>query len=241
MIKYKIYIKALFFILLIAGLLGFTNYRNSARKIKDIQVEFEQGDNLFITHEMVNKLLIQNSGNLKNQPKESIILRVLEEGIEANEMIEKAEVYLTVDGVLKTRALQRKPIARIQVNSGAYYLDDKGLKMPLSKNYSARVPIVTGVKSDNDLKLVYKFCNTVLNDGFMQKQIVGFKIENNTFELKTRMGNQMILFGNLYQTESKIKNLKAFYQKVIADKTLKDYSKINLKYKGQVVCTKRVG
>ena len=239
MIKYKIYIKAIFFILLIAGLFGFANYRNSARKITDIQVEFEQGDNLFLSSQMVNKLLTQSLGNLKNKTKENILLKVLEQGVEENKMVEKAEVYLTVDGVLKTKVLQRKPIARVQVNGNSYYLDRQGKKMPLSKNYSARVPIVTGVKSDADLNLVYQFINKVLDDEFMKKQIISIRINSKSeFVLKTRMGNQVIEFGKLEKIAIKIKKLKAFYQKVVKDKSLSKYSKINLEYSKQVVCTK---
>ena len=32
-------------------------------------VEFDEGDNTFLTHEMVNKLLIQNQESVKNKPK----------------------------------------------------------------------------------------------------------------------------------------------------------------------------
>lgn len=239
MIKYKAHIKATIFILSILGLFGFANHRNSNRIITNIQVEFEQGDNLFITDETVNNLLIQSFGNLKNKSKENIFLKVIEEKVEENEMIENAEVYLSINGTLKTKITQRKPIARIQVNGSAYYLDSKGKKMPLSENYSARVPIIIGVQSDLDLKLVYQFCNTVLKDAFMEKQIIGIQVKKNELELKTRLGNQVILFGNLSKSELKIKKLKAFYQKVIADETLKKYSKINLKFKDQVVCTKK--
>ncbi len=239
MIKYKIYIKALFFILIILGLFGFANYKNAKRKITDIQVEFEQGDNLFLSSQMVNKLLTQSLGNVKNKSKENIFLKVLESGIEKNEMIEKAEVYLTIDGVLKTKVLQRKPIARVQVNNTSYYLDRLGKKMPLSENYSARVPIVTGVKSAEDLKMIYQFIQKVLKDTFMQKQIVGIHITSDKrFVLNTRMGNQIIAFGKLENVNKKINKLKAFYQKAKNDASLKKYSKINLEYSKQVVCTK---
>jgi len=240
MIKYKTYIKAIFFILSIVGLLGFVNHRNGARKIKEIQVEFEGGDNLYITSETVNKMLIQSSGNIKNQSKENLFLRVLEQRVEENEMIENAEVYLTIDGVLKTRVLQRKPIARIAVNAKSYYIDRQGKKMPLSKNYSARVPIVEGVTSAEDLELVYQFVKKVLENEFMKKQIIGISINSKQeFTLKTRMGSQLIEFGKLEKVKIKIKKLKAFYQKVIKDKTLKKYRKINLEYNKQVVCTNK--
>ena len=165
-------------------------------------------------------------------------MRVLEQRVEENKMIENAEVFITVDGILKTRVLQRKPIARIQENGKTYYLDRQGKKMPLSVNYSARVPIVTGVKDTLSLNEVYQFITKVMANTFMQKQIVGIRIDSEKeFLLKTRMGNQVIEFGKVKNIDAKIKKLEAFYQKVTKDNTLKRYRKINLKYNKQVVCT----
>ena len=154
-------------------------------------------------------------------------------------MIENAEVYVTVDGVLKASVLQKKPIARVVVNNGSYYLDRQGKKMRLSKNYSARVPIVTGVFGDDNLKKVYQFIQKVLKDGFMKKQIIGIIYKpNDQFDLKTRMGNQLIEFGKLENIDAKIVKLKAFYQKMEKDNTVDKYRKINLEYSKQIVCTK---
>ena len=239
MIKYKVYIKAIFVILIIAGLFGFANHRNSIRKIVDIEVSFEGGDSLFVTSNEVNKLLIQNSGNIKNKSKENILLKVIEQGIMKNKMIENAEVYMTIDGILKVSVLQKKPIARIVVNGTSYYLDRHGKKMRLSSNYSARVPIVEGVLGKDDLEQVFQFIKQVLKDDFMKKQIIGVKIKQNKFfDLKTRMGNQLIEFGKLENIENKINKIKAFYQKMDKDKSINKYSKINLEYNKQIVCTK---
>jgi cell division protein FtsQ len=239
MIRYKTYIKSLLFILLIVGLYGFANHRNAIRKIVAIEVEFEKGDNLFITRNEVDKLLIQSLGNVKNKTKESLFLKVLEQNIEQNDMVENAEVYVTIDGVLKTKVLQRKPVARIVVNGSSYYLDSKGKKMTLSKNYSARVPIVRGVLGDDDLENVYQFIQKVLKDDFMSKQIIGIQVKpKGSFDLKTRMGNQVIEFGKLENIEAKIKKLKAFYQKMEKDNSIDKYRKINIEFSKQIVCTK---
>ena len=224
---------------MIAGLFGFANYRNAARKLVAIEVDFEEGDNLFITRNEVDKLLIQSLGNVKNKTKESLLLKVLEKNIEKNDMIDNAEVYVTIDGVLKAKVLQKKPIARIVVNGSSYYLDSKEGKMKLSKNYSARVPIVTGVLGNDDLKNVYQFIQRVLKDGFMKKQIIGIQVKpNGFFDLKTRMGNQVIEFGKIVDVEEKIKKLKAFYQKMEKDNSIDKYRKINLEYSKQIVCSK---
>ncbi|MEE9349889.1 MAG: hypothetical protein V3U80_07575 [Flavobacteriaceae bacterium] len=239
MIKYKAYIKALFFILIILGLVGFANYRNAHKKVNALNIEFKESENLYISTEKVHKIIADNVGNILNKQQNNIPLRTIEEKIEENKMIENAEVFLTLDGTLNTTIEQRKPIARVLVNNNSYYIDDKGKKMPLSKLYSARVPIVKGVMSADDLKQVYEFVTKVLQDDFMKKQVVGIQINSDKeFVLKTRLGNQILAFGNLKNYDIKINKLKAFYQKALKDKSLKKYSKINLKFSKQVVCTK---
>ncbi len=237
--NYIKYIKTLVFIGLLALVFGFTSVRNNHKKITTIEVKFVNGDNLFITHEMVNKLLIQNYGALKSQSKETIILRSLESVLQSNEMIDDADVFLTVDGKLCALLKQKTPIARVNDEGIAYYIDSKGAKMPLSSNYSARVPIISGVKGKDHSK-VYMLAKRIYNDEFLHQQIIGIdQITNEEFVLKTRVGGQKIELGNLNNLESKIKKLKAFYQKKLKDNTLDNYQTINLMYDHQVVCTKK--
>ena len=237
--RYIGYIKGLFLIVLIAFLFGFSSKRNKVKKIDDIKIMFENGDNLFITYEMVNKLLIQNYKELQSQPKENIFLNKLEKTLLSNEMIENAEVFLSIDGQLGAIITQKTPIARVNQDEQSYYIDSKGKKMPLSSNYSARVPIVEGITNGQVSNDTYTLAKMVYEDDFLKKQIVGIEqLENNEFILKTRIGDQIVELGDLRNIDIKIKKLKAFYQKTMQDKTLDKYKKINLVYNDQVVCTK---
>ncbi|MBT8384528.1 MAG: cell division protein FtsQ [Bacteroidia bacterium] len=237
--RYIGYIKGLFLIVLVAILFGFSSKRNKVKKIDDIKIMFENGDNLFITYEMVNKLLIQNYKELQSQPKENIFLNKLEKTLLSNEMIENAEVFLSIDGQLGAIITQKTPIARVNQDEQSYYIDSKGKKMPLSSNYSARVPIVEGIIHGRVSNDTYTLAKMVYEDDFLKKQIVGIEqLENNEFILKTRIGDQIVELGDLTNIDLKIKKLKAFYQKTMEDKTLDKYKKINLVYNDQVVCTK---
>jgi len=237
--KYIKHLKTLVFITLLGLLFGFSSMRNNMKKINDVEVKFVNGDNLFITYEMVNKLLIQNYGLLKSQPKETIILSSLESVLQSNEMIEDADVFLTVDGKLCASLKQKTPIARVNDEGVAYYLDSKGAKMPLSSNYSARVPIVDGVNGKDHSK-IYMLAKLIYNDEFLHQQIIGIdQNENEEFVLKTRVGGQKIELGGLNKLDLKFKKLKAFYQKKLKDKTLANYQTIDLRFNDQVVCTKK--
>ncbi|WP_372746275.1 cell division protein FtsQ/DivIB [Lutibacter sp.] len=235
------YIKGVLLICLIGFLYGFSNHRNNTVKVKDIVVEFEKGNNLFMNYEMVNKLLIQNGKTVRNQEKSVINLHKLESNILSHPMVENAAVFLTVDGTLKATVRQRSPIARIVSGDKSYYIDKQAERMPLSTNHSERVMVVTGDIWEDDYDQIYQLATTISNDEFLKKQIVGIeKMPNNEYVLSTRIGNQSILFGKIEQLKDKFMNLKSFYKKTMVDGTINNYTSINLKYNKQVVCTKEV-
>jgi len=235
------YIKSLLLIALIAFLYGFSHQKNKAKKVYDVVIEFEEDKNLFMNYQMVNKLLIQNNETVKNKTKSVIDLHKLEANILAHPMVEDASVFLTVNGLLKTKIKQRTPIARVITNGYSYYIDKQAKIMPLSKNYAARVLLISGdIKRENNKK-IHLLVTTILKDEFLKKQIIGIeKMPNNEFVLRTRIGKQKIFFGKIENVNQKFKNLKAFFKKTMTDKTIDNYIAINLKYNNQVVCTKKV-
>jgi cell division protein FtsQ len=53
------------------------------------------------------------------------------------------------------------------------------------------------------------------------------------------VGNHQILLGSLDDFEKKLKHLRLFYEQVIPKMGWEKYSVINLKYRNQIVCTKK--
>ena len=229
--------------MMVIFLFGFASHRSVNKKVEDVDVVFENGNNLFISYDTVNKLLIQNFRPNQNQTKENINLNNLEELVQSNEMIENAEVFLTIKGELGVIIRQRTPVLSVATSAGSYYYDSQGKKMPLSYNYSARVPLTSSELNINNCDDIICLSNRIISDDFLQKQIIGInQIEgkgSNQFELRTRLGNQIVIFGDMNRVDEKIKNLKIFYQKAVEDKTLETYRTINLKYNNQVVCAKK--
>ncbi|WP_338357639.1 hypothetical protein [Yeosuana marina] len=223
---------------LVIFLFAFATVRNESRTVSEIDISFVGKNNLFITHETVSKLLIQNQQSVKKLAKETLDLNQLEKSLNSNPMIKSAEVYVSVNGILKADVEQKTPIARVST-AESFYIDDDGLYMPLSKNYTARVPIVTGYVKKNDLKNVFTVANKVKNDDFLMKNVVEIhQNSNKTICLKLRQCDFLVQLGNLNFLDKKINNLKAFYQKGLKEKTLNSYSKVNLQFDNQVVCTK---
>lgn len=240
--KFKKFLKyILFFCLLISVgfLYSFSASRNQQKKVTKIDVNIEAGISKFLNHSMVNKLLIQKNESVKNLPKSVINLYGLESNISKNPYVEKAVVFLTIQGTLKTMVKQRTPIVRIIQDEDVYYVDKQGIKVPLSDNYSARVLLVSGIKNDVEMKEIMPLISTILEDSFLEKEIVGVEIvKNGEVQLAVRSGDYKIDFGTISEIEPKFRKLKAFYNKTFRDKTIQNYKLINVKYHNQVVCTK---
>ncbi|WP_405383732.1 cell division protein FtsQ/DivIB [Maribacter sp. LLG6340-A2] len=232
------FIKLAALVLVIMGLYAFSNARNSTKNVTGMKVTFVGDQNLYLTEGAVNKLLIQKYGSLQNVPKENIVLNTVEKAIEANEMVKSAQVYLTIDGELNSKIVQRKPIGRIEGDT-KFYMDEDGKRMPLSNNHSARVPIITGNISGKSLEDVYVILEHINADEFFRKTVVGIHIiEESEYQLRLRLNDFVVNLGGIDGLEGKFSNFKAFYAKASKDKTLENYAEVSLEFNNQVVCTK---
>jgi len=236
------YIKGFFLIAMVLFLFGFASIRNENKKINKIKIDFVNGKNLFVTYKTVNKLLIQKLGKVKNKTKDNIFLNTLEHTVLNNKLVQDANVYLSINGVLGVLVKQKTPIARVLSKGGSYYIDNQGVRMPLSKNYSARVPLITSEKKEIDIKSIYILLDFISKDDFLNKQIIGVhQTKNDEYLLRTRVGSQLINLGSLKNYKIKFDNLKVFYQEILKKdvSNLDKYKMINLKYNNQIVCTKK--
>ncbi|WAC01440.1 cell division protein FtsQ/DivIB [Lacinutrix neustonica] len=232
------HIKIIGLLAIVVFLYAFTSQRNNKRKVAAPIIEFVDDQKPFVTHATVSKLLIQNQQPITSVPKETLDLNGLEQALNAHKMIENAEVFLRVNGGFSVKIKQKKPIARVS-SSGAYYIDSTGGLMPLSTNYTARVPMVTGHVKQNDLAVVYTIASRIMNDSFLKTNVIEIhQNRDKSIDLKLRQCQFTVHLGSLNYLDKKINNLKAFYNKAIKDKSLEKYSKVNLQFENQVVCTK---
>ena len=224
---------------LVIFLFSFTSNRNEKRKLTKSVVVFVDDNAPFVKQETVNKLLIENNRDASDIEKDKLDLNKVEKSIDAHEMIEKSDVFVSIDGVLKAVVKQKTPIARFVDGESSFYIDYEGNKMPLSTNFTARVPLVSGVinkKNNEDLARLFR---TIYDDDFLKKNIIGVQImPNGSLKMLNRNFNFQIDFGRIINVERKFKNYKAFFQKTVLDSSLYKYSKIDLRFTEQVVCTK---
>ncbi|MET1257782.1 hypothetical protein ABV409_00485 [Flagellimonas sp. DF-77] len=230
--------KTLTLLLTIIVLYGFADYRSNAKTIDGLTIKFMGDNDLYINEDAVNKLLIQNYGSVKNRAKEQVVLNTIESVISSDPMVKNAQVYLTVEGELISKIVQREPIGRVE-GASKFYLDDMGKRMPLSKFHSARVPIITGKITGETLEDAYTILTYINEDDFLRKNVIGIHIEDvDKYQLKLRVENFVVNLGSVDNLDEKFKNFMAFYVKAAKDNSLEKYAMVNLEFDNQVVCTK---
>ena len=160
--------------------------------------------------------------------------------LEENQIIRKAVCYKTPDGTLRIGIYQRNPILRVMGVSGNYYIDDEGITMPVSYNFTAHLPVATGyVTREMATTELHRFALFLEENKFWRAQIEQIHVlANGEVQLIPKVGEQVILLGNFTNFEKKLDNLLTFYQKGLRKKGWNAYKTINLKYENQVICSK---
>ena len=176
-----------------------------------------------------------------NKKSDEINTHQIEEALLKNEIIESAEVVQSVSGKVTIKILQRMPVLHVFSSGGSYYVDKTGQTMPSSLGQAMLVPVASGnIEKSFAVSELYKFALFLQNDAFWNDQVTQIYVRSiKDVELVPRVGNHRILLGSLDDFEKKLRNLRKFYEQAIPKMGWEKYSVINLKYKNQIVCTKK--
>ena len=231
-------------------LMSFIEIKKAELVCKKVKV-FIPGNQYFIDRQEIDNILGASGKNLVGRRLENIDIHALENKLRHNPFVEYARVYEDMDGTLQVEVVQRKPMLRIMNRfEQDFYVDEHGMKMPLSQNFTARVLVANGfidelfankVDSLHTVlaKDIYKTADFIRKDSLWDAQIAQIYVnENREIELIPRVGNQRILLGNADSLDVRFNNLKVFYKQAVPTVGWEAYKVINIKYFNQVVGVK---
>jgi cell division protein FtsQ len=198
-------------------------------------------DKHFVTDGDLVYLLKKSKLYPVKKPMNIINTEKIEEELLSNDMISHVEVYKTPSRRIKLEIEQKMPILRVNSPSGNYYIDNVGSIMPLSRHYVAHVLVASGyVEKEFAKNELYKFALYLQDNEFWNDQIDQIYVDaDKNVELIPRVGNHRIILGTFEDYPGKLEKLRLFYEQAIPKVGWDKYSAINLKYKNQIVCTKR--
>jgi cell division protein FtsQ len=218
----------------------------------------DSADYHFVTRKQLLNLVYSSTGKILGQQFKDIPFGDIENKLGSLRELKSAEVYMDIGGTLHVSVDQRNPVMRVMpAGGGDYFIDEDGIVVRKRNMYNPRLHIVEGNVNISSAMLngtsildtsikntilrdIYYMVDYINNDRFWSAQIDQIYVDNNNeIDLIPRVGNQLIHLGTAEDFKGKLRNLEAFYDKVLPEVGWNKYSMINLAFKDQIVCKKR--
>jgi len=246
-------IKAFFWLVLLASLTGITLMAarfQSEKVIRGVEAEvllLDKGNNLILPDEIV-KTVVKKFGPLERLPIDMVDMRSIEQFLSTSPYVKEASVFLGASGKLTLSIRQRMPIMRVVDNHGTHwYIDADTVRMPVSRNFTARVPLVNGdFPATTNIKTwpigsLFDITMMLQENEFMGSLIDQIYVESKEkIWLVPRMGPSKILIGNTNDLDDKVERIQKFYKKALPSTGWDTYAYVDTRFAGQIVAKKRL-
>ncbi len=236
----------------LVGAIGFTIYyaymQREAVRCQEIVVNINPNSPKFLDEAEIADMIEKSGESIVGNRLSAININKLETKLSSFSTLDNVEIFKKVEskgfsfkGKLVISVDERTPVVRIKNSTEDYYLDKDGFKIPVSAKYVERKLIVSGTIPDLEIqKSLLKMADFVNKDDFWKAQIEQVFIQaNGELLLLPQVGDYLIEFGKPDDYEVKFRNLKAIYQQGFKNLGWNKYRTISVKYRNQVVCTKK--
>jgi cell division protein FtsQ len=248
-----------FFSLFLAGimvLMGFIYMENGKQLLGETEVNIiRKGDRGFLSAADIMKIIDTEVADSAQKIKD-LNMALLEEKIMVNPYIDQVDAFVNVDKDLVINVKEKEPFLRVFTRYGkGFYLDEEGQPFPLNDKHASMVTIASGYinldfdeltgipltgEGDELLADLYYLAAEVSKSEFLKAQVSQIYLNSiGEYDLIPEVGDQVIQLGSLEDLEDKLERLELWYKKTFTKEEVEQYSTINLKFKGQVVCSRK--
>ena len=248
---FRAVLNILVFVLLLAFVavtLAFSTSRLSKVNCSELNVMIDKGSPRFIGEEEIKRLILKADGKLFEKNMDEINTEQLEIALKKVAAIKNIEIFRRITGTdmdfkgkLSVRVTQRDPVFRIMTEQEDFYMDREGVRIPASSQFTAKVLLANGQMDEKYAReQLLPLVIFIDENEFWKAQIEQLQVKpNGEIWMAPLVGDQLIEFGDAANYRQKFQNLKALYEQAFPKTGWDYYSKINVKYTNQVVCTKK--
>ena len=236
--------KILSCLILLTGLLSFSAKNHPEKDLlNSVEVIVENNEN---NHYLDEQDIIHALYTLYEE-NSNIHLKAIELNLKENPFIQNVQVYKDLKENLMVHVTLRRPMARLlRKNKSHAYISYDGYILPTSNEYNSRVPLISGsyaesfnrkdIYSDSLDYRLFEMLNYIDSNEFLKAQVAQLEVdENMNVKIYPQVTKQIIEFGKPVDFEEKFKKLMIFYRQILPQKGWNDYSRVNLRYEGQII------
>ena len=230
-------------VVLLAVLVVVANVWRRQSLVKGVRADIDyDGSDTLVTPRQVEELVIASMPQLTTTQLRHVDMHAVEKVVSASPYLYNCKASASISSSVVVFATQRRPIVRV-CSQQEYYLDATGHRLPCSDVGSCDVVVASGniPQQGKGLKEVWELahyldCHPDLSPLFDQI----YRDTKGDLYLTPKLGNHVVQVGSATDLDQKFGNLMAFYTRGLPQVGWEKYSQVSVKYKGQVVCTKRI-
>ena len=236
-------------VIVLVVFIGFVEKKDSERTLSGMEVRVKGIADVYFVNEADILKAVQTEFPLVKPgiSMKEVNLNQIEKKVETHPFVRKAEVFADLNGHVMIEIAQHIPMARIVRPSAADgYISTEGKILPTSPQYTTRVMTLGGAYAEKLLQLddineshseLLELIRFIYGDEFWRAQIAGMDIpKKSEIRMYQQVGKQVIEFGDAKDIQEKFKKINLFYEEILPKKGWNTYSRVNVKYKGQIVC-----
>lgn len=192
----------------------------------------------FIDSDGIRDVVDRDFGGYVNVPVKSIDTDRLEKVVEAQGYIRKCNAWITSDGILHLKASQCSPVLKLLCEDGLRYADNDGSCFVVSEDWAAGLPEIGGQIRINDRKWMEgasRLGQWLKADGKWNSRVLTMSTdEKGELEIRLCDRRESFIFGQPRDYEAKFHRMGEYLDRIARED--KEYTSVNLKYKGQIIC-----
>ena len=229
-------------VLIVALIIG-ANVWRSHSLVRDVRVDIDyQGGDTLIPPERVKEIVLTAIPQLYSTRLEEVDLGAVEKAVAASPYLDDCQAGTSIGGAVGLFARQRRPIVRVFTGGTEYYLSACHHRLPVSSYGNSDVIVAGGVipdkdKGQDDVWALADYLDRNPDYGVFFDQI--YRDAKGDLFLTPKIGSHVVQVGAPTGLDEKFSNLMVFYTRGLPQAGWDTYSQVSIKYRGQVVATKR--
>lgn len=208
----------------------------------------------------VDSLILSGFPNLLTTDIKDLDKKAVVHYLQQHPYVDEAIAHITTGGKMTVQVRQHKPVVRMFYQGNEFYISRKGTCLPLSEKHYCH--LLVGNSQGKEPRLLHPTALNLSDTANHHQPLSLMKIwalasflhdnpkYGNIFDqvfidstgdliLVPKLGDLTVNIGDTSLLVQKFNNLWSFFDQGISRVGWDTYSSISLKYRGQVVCTKR--
>ena len=225
--------------LIVAVVVTFHIVRRNATMRGIESVVISDNRTLLLTPDEVDSLILAQYPKLLKSDIKDVDCKLIQKTLNSHPYILSSTARMTMGGKLAVKVTQHKPVVRAFYHDKEFYVSRDGTVMPLSATHYCHILVGNG-DGKGSLTKIWKLASFLSDNpkyGEVFDQV--YVSPKGDLYLVPKLGSLSIEVGDTNQLAGKFENLWAFFDQGVNQVGWDMYKSISLKYRDQVVCTKR--